>query len=227
MEITWHDGKQTPNDESGSYIILTNKGDIAEAEWRNNHWYQYRWSSQYEPHEVKAWCRLDDVKDTYDPAKVLYKPREFRVKFKKDGMDTSVIYDVSLVERTRPKFKSHGSTFGSMKFKVIYRSFPHSDQSEQLEKWLWDYRDKKSKKYFDSFTMDGGGSDELSDDELSDLVGTARLFIIDGETGETVKTYILQDVYPTDIERLDGNKAGFSEIEFDSRYSHDFVIESV
>lgn len=225
MGIKWYSGKQAPSTESGSFLVLTVDDNIAEAEWRNGHWYQYRWSSQYEQHEVKAWCHLDDVKNTYDPASVIYKPREYRVKFKKDGMDNSVIYDVSLVQRTRPKFKSHGSMFGSMKFKVIYRSFPHSDQSEQLEKWLWGYREKRVKNMsFDSY---GPSNDELSNDELSDLMGTARLFIIDGETGETVKTYILQDVYPTDIERLDSHKAGFAEIEFNSRYSQDFVIESV
>lgn len=72
MGITWHDGKQTPNEESGSYIILTRKGNIAEAEWRNNQWYQYRWSSKYESQEVKAWCRLDDVKDTYSSVSAQY-----------------------------------------------------------------------------------------------------------------------------------------------------------
>lgn len=224
MEIKWYSGKLEPSTESGSFLVLTVDDNLAEAEWRNDHWYQYRWSSQYEQHEVKAWCRLDDVKNTYDPASAIDTPHKYRVKFKRHGLNDSVIYDVSLIQRTRPKFKSHGPMFGSMKFNVIYKSHDHQEQPDHLEKWDLERRTKLLEK---PFSLDGLSNDELSNDELSAIMGTAHLFIIDGETGETVKTYILQDVYPTHIERLKGNKAGFTEIEFSSRYSPDFVIESI
>lgn len=199
MGITWHDGKQTPNDETGSYIILTNKGNIAEAEWRNNHWYQYRWSSQYEPHEVKAWCRLDDVKDTYNPASVLYSRQlVFCVKFEKDGLDNSVIYDVSSVQGTGQTFKSYGYTFSFVNFKAICK------HDSQLEKWFYDYHDKPR-----------------------DNVGTARLFAINGETGETVRTYNLQNVYPADCKRFEGYESEYLTIDFNGLFQHDMITESV
>lgn len=202
MGITWYDGKQTPNDESGSYIILTNKGNIAEAEWRNNHWYPYRWSSQYEPHEVKAWCRLDDVKETYTPSNVRYSHQTVLcVKFEKDGMDNSIIYDVYDVQGTGQTCKLYGHLFSYMKFKAI------CEQDSQLKKWFYDYHDKPM-----------------------DHVGKARLFAINGETGETVRTYNLQDVYPANYKsyvRYNGNEGEFLGVEFNCRFPHDMITESV
>lgn len=199
MSITWHDGKQTPNIESGSYIILTNNGNIAEAEWRNNHWHQYRWGSQYEPHEIKAWCSLDDVKETYNPSKVRYSRQTvFCVTFNKDGLDNSVIYDVSFVEGTGQTFQSHGHTFSFVKFKVICK------QDSQLEKWFYDYHDKPR-----------------------DNVGTACLFAINGETGETLRTYNLQDVYPANYKRFEGYEGELLVVEFNGLFSHNMETESV
>ena len=199
MSITWHDGKQTPNVESGSYIILTNKGNIAEAEWRNNHWYQYRWGSQYEPHEVKAWCSLDDVKETYNPANVRYSRQTvFCVKFDKDGLDNSAIYDVSFVKGTGQSFQSHGHTFSFVTFKVICK------QDSPLEKWFYDYNDKPI-----------------------DHVGTACLLAINGETGETLRTYNLQDVYPANCKSFDGYEGEYLSVEFNGLFAHDMVTETV
>lgn len=73
-ELTWHEGKETPSMPSGSFLILTTLGDIAEAEYHDYggskyfhnysgpYWLQYRWSSPIHPNNVVAWCRLRDIK---------------------------------------------------------------------------------------------------------------------------------------------------------------------
>lgn len=58
-ELEWHDGGDIPEPTSGSFLILTKNGGIAEAEYRNGQWLQYRWNAR--PRDVIAWCRLSDV----------------------------------------------------------------------------------------------------------------------------------------------------------------------
>lgn len=61
-EIEWHDGKDIPNPSTGSFLIITKDGGIAEAEYKYNKWLQYRWNTSYD--SVIAWCRLSDI-DSY------------------------------------------------------------------------------------------------------------------------------------------------------------------
>ena len=61
-ELEWHNGKDIPEPTTGSFLILTKNGGIAEAEYRNNRWFQYRWSIEYLSYkDVIAWCRLSDI----------------------------------------------------------------------------------------------------------------------------------------------------------------------
>ena len=61
-ELEWHNGQDIPNPSTGSFLILTKNGGIAEAEYRNNRWFQYRWSIEYLSYkDVIAWCRLSDI----------------------------------------------------------------------------------------------------------------------------------------------------------------------
>lgn len=200
MGITWHDGKQTPNVESGSYIILTNKGDIAEAEWRNNHWYPYRWSSKYEPNEVRAWCHLDDVKDTYyiSGMSAWHNGIEFSVQFDKDGWDSSEFCDVLSVRIGKP-FKRRSLTFSNMRFKAI------CNQDKLLE-WLNDCKIEETCPdcYYNMWKH----------------AGTACLEAYDTEAAETIRTFNLQDVYPVNGERIDDEHMS---IEFCGRFQNDMV----
>ena len=59
-ELEWHNGKEIPNHSTGSFLILTKNGGIAEAEYKNSHWLQYRWEAIHT--DVIAWCRLSDIK---------------------------------------------------------------------------------------------------------------------------------------------------------------------
>lgn len=59
-ELEWHDGKEIPNPSTGSFLILTKSGGIAEAEYKNDQWLQYRWGAIHK--DVIAWCRLSDIK---------------------------------------------------------------------------------------------------------------------------------------------------------------------
>lgn len=59
-ELEWHDGKEMPNHSTGSFLILTKNGGIAEAEYKNDQWLQYRWGATHK--DVIAWCRLSDIK---------------------------------------------------------------------------------------------------------------------------------------------------------------------
>lgn len=59
-ELEWHDGKEIPEPTSGSFLILTKGGGIAEAEYKDNQWLQYRWEATHK--DVIAWCRLSDIK---------------------------------------------------------------------------------------------------------------------------------------------------------------------
>lgn len=59
-ELEWHNGKDIPEPTTGSFLILTKNGGIAEAEYKNEQWLQYRWNSK--PKDVIAWCRLSDIK---------------------------------------------------------------------------------------------------------------------------------------------------------------------
>jgi hypothetical protein len=44
-ELEWHDGKEIPKPSTGSFLILTKNGGVAEAH-----------------KDVIAWCRLSDIK---------------------------------------------------------------------------------------------------------------------------------------------------------------------
>lgn len=46
---------------SGGYLILNHFGEIAEAEFRGDGWFQYRWSTYLHGDAVVAWCSLSDV----------------------------------------------------------------------------------------------------------------------------------------------------------------------
>ena len=59
-ELEWHGGKEIPNPSTGSFLILTKSGGIAEAEYKNDQWLQYRWGATHK--DVIAWCRLSDIK---------------------------------------------------------------------------------------------------------------------------------------------------------------------
>ena len=59
-ELEWHNGKEIPNPSTGSFLILTKSGGIAEAEYKGNQWLQYRWGATHK--DVIAWCRLSDIK---------------------------------------------------------------------------------------------------------------------------------------------------------------------
>lgn len=59
-ELEWHDGKEIPNPSTGSFLILTKDGGIAEAEYKNDRWFQYRWGVTHKA--VIEWCRLSDIK---------------------------------------------------------------------------------------------------------------------------------------------------------------------
>ncbi len=59
-ELEWHGGKEIPNPSTGSFLILTKSGGIAEAEYKDNQWLQYRWRATHK--DVIAWCRLSDIK---------------------------------------------------------------------------------------------------------------------------------------------------------------------
>ena len=62
-ELEWHDSTKIPNPSTGSFLILTKNGGIAETEYRNNRWFQYRWNIEYLSYkDVIAWCRLSDIK---------------------------------------------------------------------------------------------------------------------------------------------------------------------
>ena len=58
-EIEWHNGKDIPEPATGSFLILTKDGGVAEGEYRNGHWLQYRWDARYK--DIIAWCRLSDI----------------------------------------------------------------------------------------------------------------------------------------------------------------------
>lgn len=61
-ELEWHDSTEIPNPSTGSFLILTKNGGIAEAEYRNNRWFQYRWNIEYLSYkDVISWCRLSDI----------------------------------------------------------------------------------------------------------------------------------------------------------------------
>lgn len=62
-ELEWHDGKEIPKPSTGSFLILTKNGGVAEAEYKGGRWFQYRWSIEYLSYkDVIAWCRLSDIK---------------------------------------------------------------------------------------------------------------------------------------------------------------------
>ena len=68
-ELEWHDGKEIPNPSSGSFLILTAAGNLAEAEYIDKTpyctggcWVQYRWSATLKQEQVIAWCRVSDIK---------------------------------------------------------------------------------------------------------------------------------------------------------------------
>lgn len=37
-ELEWHNSKEIPNPQTGSFLILTKNGGIAEAEYKNDQW---------------------------------------------------------------------------------------------------------------------------------------------------------------------------------------------
>lgn len=41
--LTWYSGKEIPKPSTGSFLIITALSGIAEAEYRDNKWLQYRW----------------------------------------------------------------------------------------------------------------------------------------------------------------------------------------
>lgn len=47
-EIEWHDGKDIPNPSTGSFLIITKDGGLAEAEYKDNKWLQYRWNVSHD-----------------------------------------------------------------------------------------------------------------------------------------------------------------------------------
>jgi len=62
-KLEWHDGREIPSPSSGSFLILNNRGEIAEAEYKYGKWLQYRWSVLYrDNNDIIAWCRFSDIK---------------------------------------------------------------------------------------------------------------------------------------------------------------------
>lgn len=60
--MKWHKyPNEIPDSYSGSYLILTSFGDIAEAEYREDGWFQYRWSAHISCDSVIAWCSFNDI----------------------------------------------------------------------------------------------------------------------------------------------------------------------
>lgn len=59
-ELEWHDGKEIPKPTTGSFLIITALSGIAEAEYKNEQWLQYRWGATHK--NVIAWCRLSDIR---------------------------------------------------------------------------------------------------------------------------------------------------------------------
>ncbi len=59
-ELEWHDGKEIPKPSTGSFLILTKDSGIAEAEYKDNQWLQYRWGATHQ--DVIAWCKLSDIR---------------------------------------------------------------------------------------------------------------------------------------------------------------------
>ena len=59
-ELEWHNGKEIPKPSTGSFLILTKNGGIAEAEYKDNQWLQYRWGATHK--DVIVWCQLSDIK---------------------------------------------------------------------------------------------------------------------------------------------------------------------
>lgn len=60
--MKWHKyPNEEPETHSGSYLILTHFNEIAEAEYRQDGWYQYRWSSYISGDAVKAWCSFKEI----------------------------------------------------------------------------------------------------------------------------------------------------------------------
>lgn len=63
--LKWHKyPDDDPESYSGSFLILTDTGEIAEAEYRGNTgWFQYRWSTPIESDHVIAWCAFASIKE--------------------------------------------------------------------------------------------------------------------------------------------------------------------
>lgn len=60
--MKWRNCKdELPEPHSGSYLIINYFGDIAEAEYRDDEWFQYKWSTCLDNYHVLAWCSLKDV----------------------------------------------------------------------------------------------------------------------------------------------------------------------
>jgi hypothetical protein len=60
--LTWHDGNEIPNPSTGSFLILNTSRNIAEAEFKDGVWIQYRWNATYKYKDIIAWCRFSDIK---------------------------------------------------------------------------------------------------------------------------------------------------------------------
>lgn len=61
--MKWHKypDEEPNNSVTDNYLILNHFGDISEAEFRGDSWYQYRWSSYLQGDAVVAWCKLSDI----------------------------------------------------------------------------------------------------------------------------------------------------------------------
>lgn len=61
--MKWHKypDEEPQSSHSGSYLILNHFGDIAEAEFRGDGWFQYRWSTYLHGDAVVAWCSFDEI----------------------------------------------------------------------------------------------------------------------------------------------------------------------
>ena len=63
--IKWHNyPEEKPDTNVGSFLILKDDGDIAEAEYRENGWFQYRWSAPLGFKHVVAWCSFDSIRES-------------------------------------------------------------------------------------------------------------------------------------------------------------------
>ena len=64
--IKWHNyPEEKPDTNGGSFLILKDDGDIAEAEYNEqNGWLQYRWSAPLGFKHVVAWCSFENIKST-------------------------------------------------------------------------------------------------------------------------------------------------------------------